>query len=95
MDPQERTSRHPVLELLTLKEPRGRSLILSFARNVVICGRVRWRKPLVDVLFYLCPWVEFSLYNGHDSDTSMRLQTLYFLHIALYLLHSLVGFIGT
>jgi hypothetical protein len=67
MNPQERTGRHPVLELPALKEPRGRSLILSLARNVVICRRVRWRKPLVDVLFYLGPWVEFSLYNEHDT----------------------------
>jgi hypothetical protein len=92
MDPQERTGRHPVLELPALKEPRGRSLILGLARDVVICGRVRRCKPLVDVLFYLGPWVEFSLSSEHD--TGRILQTLYFLYIALYLLHRLFGFIS-
>ena|SRR6266702_3265853 len=58
MDPQERSNRHPVLEYHALKEPRGRSLIVGIARNIIICGRVRRRKPFVDVLFYLCPWAE-------------------------------------
>src|SRR6266571_2203943 len=61
MDPQERSDRCPVLEFLALKKPRSRSLIVSLARNVVICGRVWRRKPFVDVLFYLCPWAEDSV----------------------------------
>jgi hypothetical protein len=92
MYPQKRTGRHPVLEFFTLKEPSGRSLILGLASNVVICGRIRWRKPLVDVLFYLGPWAEFSLHNEYDTGRIIR--TLYFLYIALYLLHGLVGFIS-
>ena len=61
MYPQERTNQHPVLESGPLKEPRGRSLILSLAPNVVICGRVWGRQPVLDVLFYLCPWAEDSV----------------------------------
>src|SRR6266702_353594 len=61
MDPKERPDRRPVLEFFALKEPRGRSLIVSLARNVVICGRVRRRKPFVDVLFDLCPCAEDSV----------------------------------
>ena len=61
MDPQERTDRHPVVELRNLKEPRGRSLVLGLARNIVICGRIWRRKPFVDILFYLCPCEEDSV----------------------------------
>ena len=58
MDPQERSGRHPVIEYVASKEPRGRSLMLGLACIVLICGRVWRRKPFVNVLFYLCPWVE-------------------------------------
>src|SRR6266702_567008 len=61
MDPQERSNRQPVLEFLASKKPRGRSIIVGLARNVVICGRVRRRKPFVNVLFYLYPWAEDSV----------------------------------
>jgi hypothetical protein len=61
MDPQERTDRHPVLELRSLKEPSGRSLVLGLARYIVICGWVWRRKPFVDILFYLCPYAEDSV----------------------------------
>ena len=61
IDPQKRTSRRPLLEFCTFKEPRCRSFISGLAPNVVICRRV-WRgKPSVDVLFYLCPWAEDSV----------------------------------
>src|ERR1700691_3808689 len=63
MDPQKISDRHPVLEFVALKKPRSRSLIACIARNIVICGRVRWRKPSVDVLFYLGPWAEDSVYT--------------------------------
>jgi hypothetical protein len=53
VDPQERTDQHPVLEYLASKEPRGSSLRFGLARSVVICGRVRRRKPFLNVLFYL------------------------------------------
>src|SRR5260370_42463433 len=61
MYPQKRNSRHPLLQFGAFKEPRGRSLMLYIALKVVICGRVRRRKPFWDVLFYLCPWVEDSV----------------------------------
>ena len=63
MDPQKRTDRHPVLECLAPKEPRGRSLLVGLARNVVICGRVRRREPVVNVLFHLCPYTEDSVFT--------------------------------
>ena len=55
MDPQERSDRDPVLEYSTVEEPHSCSLILSLAPDVVICGRVRGRKPFANVLFNLCP----------------------------------------
>ena len=74
MDPQERTDRYPVLEFLALKEPRGRSLLVGLACNVVICRWVRWRKPFVNVLVYLCPCTVDSVsttevYRWEVTDT--------------------------
>ena len=94
MDPQERTARHPVLELLASKEPRGRSFILGLARNVVICGRVWRRKPFANVLFYLGPWAEDSV-SRTDALRGKTSQTLYFLRIVRHLLQSSVGFVDT
>jgi hypothetical protein len=96
VDPQERTNRHPVLEIRVLKEPRRRSFILGLARNVIIRGRVWRRKPFVNDLFYLRPWYEgsvLSVYNAHK--TRRRSQTLCFLHIIRYPLYSHVSFVGT
>ena len=79
--------------------------MVDLARNIVICGGVRWRKPFVNVLFYLCPWAaevqrRFSFYNG--GDIGRRSQTFYFFHIGFHflhidrhLLHNRVGFIST
>jgi hypothetical protein len=53
VNPQERTGQHPVLEYHALKEPPGSSLRFDLARSVVICGRIRRRKPFLNVLFYL------------------------------------------
>jgi hypothetical protein len=92
MNPQERTDRHPVRELCVLKEPRGRSLILSLACNIVICGRVRRRKPFVNVLFYLCPWYEDSVSTMHVRHVTS--QTHHFLYIIRHLLYSDVGFVS-
>ena len=94
MDPQERTTRHPVLEFLASKEPRGRSFILGLARNVVICGRVWRRKPFTNVLFYLGPWAEDSA-SKTDAIRGKTSQTLYFLRIVRHFLHSNVRFIDT
>ena len=55
MDPQERADQQPVLELRVSKEPLGRSLLVGLACIVVICRRVRRRKPFENVLFNLCP----------------------------------------
>ena len=63
MDPQERSDRRPVIEHRALKEPRSGSLMVGLARNVVIRGRVRGRKPFEDVLRYLCPWKEDSVFT--------------------------------
>ena len=83
MNPQERADRHPVFERLALKEPRGRSLLVGLARNVVIRGRVRRREPDVNVLFYLCPCAEDSIstteamrvgyYRHFTSSTSFEI----------------------
>jgi hypothetical protein len=69
MDPQERADGHPARELPALKKPRGCSLMLGFARNVVICGRVRRRKPFLYVLFYLCPCSEDSVSKTDEIQT--------------------------
>ena len=61
MNPQERTGRHPVFELRVLEEPRGRSLILGLARNIVIRVWVWRRKPILNVLIYLRPWYKDSV----------------------------------
>ena len=65
MNPQERPKRlpkrHPVLEFPALKKPCGRSLMLGLAPNIVICGRVRRRKPFVYLFLYLCPYAEDSV----------------------------------
>ncbi|KAI9437428.1 hypothetical protein H4582DRAFT_1954586 [Lactarius indigo] len=59
---------------------------MGAACNIVICGRIRRKKPLVDLLLDLCPLYFFYI-------------TLYFFYIVLYFLHILlyshVGFIGT
>ena len=83
MDPQERPKRHPVLELLAFKKPCGRSLMLGLGRDVIICGRVRRRKPFAYVLFYLCPCAEYSV-SKTDAMQVRRSQTLYFFNIELY-----------
>ena len=43
--PQEGTCRLPLDDNLALKEPRCRSVVLSFLCNVVICGRIGGREP--------------------------------------------------
>ena len=55
MYPEEGTNQLPLLEYATLKEPRGSSLLVSFARGVVIGGRVRRGEPFSNVLFDLVP----------------------------------------
>ena len=55
MYPKEGIDYFPFLECATLKEPRGSSLLVGLARDVVIYRRVRRGKPFVNILFYLVP----------------------------------------
>jgi hypothetical protein len=57
--------------------------MLGLARNVVICGGVRGRKPFLYVLFYLRPCAEGSV-SKINAIQSRKLQTLYFFNIALH-----------
>jgi hypothetical protein len=45
VDPQEGASRLPFDEYSALKEPDGRSLVLSLSGNDVVCGRIGRREP--------------------------------------------------
>src|SRR6266702_2490240 len=61
MDPQEGSRYLLVLENALFKNPRGCSLMVGFACDVVICRRVRRREPFTNVLLYLIPCDEDSI----------------------------------
>ena len=45
VNPEQSPSRHPFTELVAAGEPLRSSLVLMMARDMVICGWIRWRLP--------------------------------------------------
>jgi hypothetical protein len=50
MDPKKGTRGLPFFENISLKKPRGSSLMVSTARDVMVYGGIRWREPSAKVL---------------------------------------------
>jgi len=50
MNPKQGTRGLPFFENISMKKPGGSSLMVSTARDVVVCGGIRWREPSAKVL---------------------------------------------
>ena len=53
MDPQKRAFRIPLIEDVPLEEPRGSSILMGFASNVVVFRRIWWAKPVFGSYLHL------------------------------------------
>ena len=53
MNPEQTTSRYPFTELVAVDIPLRGSLVLTIARDIVICGWIRWKLPLPKAFPYL------------------------------------------
>jgi hypothetical protein len=53
MDPQKRALRDPLIEDVPFEEPRGGSILLGLAPNVVVFRRIWRAKPIFGVFLHL------------------------------------------
>ncbi len=72
MDPHERTSRFPFLEIVTLRKPCGRATVMRFPGNILIHPWIWSRQPPAKVLLQLIPYKVYSACTKNDSIGFVR-----------------------
>jgi hypothetical protein len=86
MDPHKRTLRFPFFEYVALGEPRGRTVMMRFASNILIYPRICGRQPTAKVL------LRFVTYKAGSTSAPRignigGLLTFHLVHFNCYLLH--------
>jgi len=86
MDPHKRTLRFPFFENVALGKPRGGSVMMRFASNILIYPRICSRQPTAKL------FLRFVTYEAVSASTPRignigGLRTFRLVHFNCYLLH--------